>query len=299
MKRLVMIGLDGLSWRVIIQHPECAPYLDSIRCGRGGWQADVLTCVSVPIHSAPSWSTICSGELNHGIYDFNVVLPNGTRGRRITRADIQATMVWERLAGAGIDARAYSIYATLPPTTYHTEFKQDIRFALTLTRDEMRQAMNAQRDHLFECLDDGAGFVAFVNITPDKAHHMSHKAGLGNIDGALDAYTMVDEWLSDTVEKIQKRDGDVLVLSDHGLPGKGYQHETGLRIPGHHPDGMIATTAAQAPPTTTDQVAPWILDYFEVAHDQPPLKEVDNLTGLTPDEEDEINDRLRALGYIE
>jgi hypothetical protein len=213
-------------------------------------------------------------------------------------------MVWERLAGAGFDARAYSIYATLPPITYRTDFKQDIRFALTLTRDEMRQAMNAQRDHLLKCLDSGADFVAFVNITPDKAHHMSHKAGLGNIDGALDAYTMVDMWLLETVEELQQRDCDVLVLSDHGLPGRGYRHESGLKIPAHHPDGMIAFLGKEDDlvrplPLRTDRVAPWILTYFEVAHDQPPLREVDSLTGLTPDEEKEIDDRLRALGYIE
>lgn len=299
MKKLVMVGLDGLSWRVIIQHPHYAPYLDSIRREKNGWQADVLTCVSVPIHSAPSWSTICSGELNHGIYDFNVVLENGTRGRRITRADIKATMVWERLAAAGVDARAFSIYATLPPLQYRTRFDQDMKFVLTLTREEMREAIQAQRNHLLNCLDTGADFVAFVNIVPDKAHHMSHKSGQGNIDGALDAYQMVDIWLKEVVEEVQNRGADILVLSDHGLPGKGYRHETGLKIPGHHPDGIVASTAALPLPTETDKVTPWILDYFGVAPDHPPLMKPDDLTGLTETENEELENRLRELGYIE
>lgn len=298
-KRLVMIGLDGLSWQVIIQHPTYAPYLDSIRRGEGHWQADVLNCVSIP-HSAPSWSTISSGSLEHGICDFNMIMPDGSRGRRNTRADIKAAMVWERLAGAALDARAFSIYATLPPITYRTEFKQDVRFALTLTRDEMRAAMQAQQDHLLLCLDGGAQFVAFVNITPDKAHHMSHKAGLGNIDGALDAYQMVDTWLQETVREVRRQHGcDILLLSDHGLPGKGYIHPTGRRIPAHQPDGMIATTVAGPIPTRTDQVAPWILDYFRVAHDHPPLMQPDMDTGLTAAENAEIENRLRELGYLE
>lgn len=299
MKRLVMIGLDGLSWQVIIRHPYAAPYLNSIRLGEGHWQADVLNCVSIP-HSAPSWSTICSGSLKHGICDFNAILKDGSRGPRNTRADIKAALVWERLAGAGLDARAFSIYATLPPISYRTRFDQNIRFALTLTRDEMKIAMYAQQEHLLHCLDDGADFVAFVNIAPDKAHHISHKAGLGNIDGALDVYTMVDNWLQETVRKVRSlHECDILILSDHGLPGKGYRHNSGRRIPAHQYDGMIASTVTGPIPTTTDRVTPWILDYFGVAHDQPPLMETDERTGLSAAENEELENRLRELGYIE
>lgn len=97
-------------------------------------------------------------------------------------------------------------------------------------------------------------------------------------------------------------EGDIIFLSDHGEPARAFIHPTGLKIPAHKPDGMIATnipeTRLPVLPSETIDVFGAILQYYKTEDDQNAEPGPDSVE-LTAEEQKMVEDRLRDLGYLE
>jgi predicted AlkP superfamily phosphohydrolase/phosphomutase len=113
--RLVLLGLDGATWDLILPWAEQGylPALaDLLRSGAWGPLASTR-----PPASFPAWSTLLTGVHpgKHGIYDFTQRLPGTYRVAFLNATHRRAPSLWQLASQAGRCVAALGFPATYPP----------------------------------------------------------------------------------------------------------------------------------------------------------------------------------------
>lgn len=146
-RRVILLGLDGLDWRILRPLMEAGRLPNLKRLRDSGVSADLTT--TVPTYSPIIWTTILSGvgESKHGIHDFTEMYIPGLRGgvqrffnkpellpkhvgmseliyllrktpafdySKITSAHRRVKTVWNVVSEAGMRAAVLNWYATFP-----------------------------------------------------------------------------------------------------------------------------------------------------------------------------------------
>jgi predicted AlkP superfamily phosphohydrolase/phosphomutase len=291
---MILIGIDGLSWDSVNYFADYLPCLTHLQNPfNAEWSTATLHTHGIP-HTAPSWTTIFTGKSweDHKIENFTKPFSK----EYYTRNDLKHPYIWEVLQAQGKKCAAFSTYSFLPPVHFGVEVGYNLKFDLTLTHREMKEELNIKSAY-FDFLNQDLEYDLIVGtvIMLDKAHHISHKNTGHNLDGALYAYKMIDQWLNLLLSKLRGR--DIVLISDHGQPGKAFRHPDGYKIPGHRPDGIIAANFKTTLPETTIDVFNWLLDCTNSGRIE--VAPTNSKTGYTKEEEKLINERLGDLGYLE
>ncbi|MGH2779621.1 MAG: alkaline phosphatase family protein, partial [Actinomycetota bacterium] len=114
-RRTVVIGLDGVVWRVL--DPLIAegfmPRLASLR-DRGAWGVLEST---VPTYTPPAWTSAITGVNpgRHGIYGFIEGNAQSDRRGLVHSGLIEAPTIWEMANDQGVRAGMYNVPLTYPP----------------------------------------------------------------------------------------------------------------------------------------------------------------------------------------
>ena len=273
---LAVIGLDGMTWALIDRWIDDLPTFAKLK-EHYGW--GTLVCDTIA-HSAPSWTTIFTGlqPEQHGIWEYWSLIkgkehchPSQQRGRRMTRDDIKAKLLWEELEEQGLKTAALTVYATVPPLNYNCHYTQALPFTLQLTLEEVEEATKRQTMKVLELLQDGVDFLATVFIGPDKAHHVWQSRWQTR---------QVYQWMDEALAQILPEVDDWLILSDHGYPAHRVRIIYGVSIPTHDPRGIVLSSWMKDVPRRTSEITPVIRAYYESM------------------DEEHVKERLAALGYL-
>ena len=113
--RTVVIGLDGVAWRLLeplIEHGSM-PRLASLRA-RGAWGTLDST---VPTYTPPAWTSAITGVNpgRHGIYGFIEGHAQYERRQLAHAGRIEAPTIWEMANAQGLRAGIYNVPLTYPP----------------------------------------------------------------------------------------------------------------------------------------------------------------------------------------
>jgi predicted AlkP superfamily phosphohydrolase/phosphomutase len=113
--RTVVIGLDGVVWRVLdpLIDEGFMPRLASLR-DRGAW--GVLDS-TVPTYTPPAWTSAITGVNpgRHGIYGFIEGNAQSERGELVHSGRIEAPTIWDMANAQGVRAGMYNVPLTYPP----------------------------------------------------------------------------------------------------------------------------------------------------------------------------------------
>lgn len=129
MKKTVVLGLDGGTWKILKPFAEQGhmPTLKSLL--DNGVHGNLES--TMPAMTAPSWVTFVTGKHpgNHGIFDF--MLPTDTLGNMkfSTSKDIQSKTLYEMLSENGIQPILINLPGTYPP-----KLKNEITITSLLTQ---------------------------------------------------------------------------------------------------------------------------------------------------------------------
>jgi hypothetical protein len=242
---VIVIGLDGATWDVIKPNLESLPSFKKLL---GTYEHSVLECDVRPVHSAPSWATIFSGESpeKHGIRHF--VMDAGERERLIRHG----MFVWNSVARAIVMA----VPVSLPPMNVNYELRDWQKAVLPVTEDEMFASTEKLLRDTIGAIEYGeADLVAVVFAEPDRAQHMFwHEP-----QKVLAHYRSIDSALGRLIPHLK---GDFLILSDHGFTDAQETKKNGWdtvrenQTGGHHPAGMALSN--RTPPRKVSEVCRFI-----------------------------------------
>ncbi|MGH2776230.1 MAG: alkaline phosphatase family protein [Actinomycetota bacterium] len=114
-QRSVVIGLDGVTWRILDPLIESGhmPRLASLR-SRGAWGVLEST---VPTYTPPAWTSAITGVNpgRHGIYGFIEGHAQNERHELVHSGRIEAPTIWEMARAQGLRAGVYNVPLTYPP----------------------------------------------------------------------------------------------------------------------------------------------------------------------------------------
>ncbi|MGH2698278.1 MAG: alkaline phosphatase family protein, partial [Actinomycetota bacterium] len=114
-QRSVVIGLDGVAWRVLeplIDNGQM-PRLASLR-EQGAWGVLAST---VPTYTPPAWTSAITGVNpgRHGIYGFIEGHAQYERRELVHSGRIESPTIWEMARAQGLRAGIYNVPLTYPP----------------------------------------------------------------------------------------------------------------------------------------------------------------------------------------
>lgn len=115
MRRLILVGLDGLGFETIGQWKE-EGYLPTLAyLIKEGVSGDLEALP--PPYTASSWPTIMTGrDLDkHGVFDFFGLKGNDYAPRLANSLDVKAPFLWEYLSHAGLSSIVINVPMTYPP----------------------------------------------------------------------------------------------------------------------------------------------------------------------------------------
>jgi len=114
-QRSVVIGLDGVSWRILDPLIENGhmPRLASMR-EKGAWG---LLESTVPTYTPPAWTSAITGVNpgRHGIYGFIEGHAQNERRELVHSGRIEAPTIWEMARAQGVRSGIYNVPLTYPP----------------------------------------------------------------------------------------------------------------------------------------------------------------------------------------
>ncbi len=114
-KRLLVIGIDGGTWRVLdrLLEEHRLPVLQGLI--QTGLKNDLIS--TIPPITAAAWSSFQTGVHpgKHGVYDFIALDVQNKRAVLVNSRAIQAPTLWELLSRAGKQAVVINVPLTFPP----------------------------------------------------------------------------------------------------------------------------------------------------------------------------------------
>jgi predicted AlkP superfamily phosphohydrolase/phosphomutase len=114
-RRVLLIGLDGATWRLLdpMMEKGVLPNLARLRAG-GAWGELEST---IPPVTAPAWTTFQTGVLpgKHGVYAFNQYRKQSYRTTFVSSHDIRLPVIWELASDNDKRAVVVNVPLTYPP----------------------------------------------------------------------------------------------------------------------------------------------------------------------------------------
>ncbi|MFC6723443.1 alkaline phosphatase family protein, partial [Halobium palmae] len=243
-ERTFVLGLDGVPWYLLERYVEDGELPNFQRLMEEGSSGPLRS--TVPATTSLAWPSIATGTWadQHGSYYFQRV----TRDHRIrmnTSADIRVPTLWDVIPSSVVgnvpmtyparEIDGTMVTGMLTPdldadgSTWPPEYKEEInreipeyRIALqwpSYTDDKGAflgdfEAMVNARQRLMNKLLDAEEWrlFFFVFTAPDRLQHLFWED-----DVLLDHYRHLDEILGELLDRLDRMDANLFVVSDHGF----------------------------------------------------------------------------------
>lgn len=247
-KRVIVIGMDGLSWSVI-DALLADGRLPSFRQALSSGAAAILRSTTPPLTPA-AWSTLFSGlpPSEHRVFDFTAREVGSYVFRLCSSTDRRARMVWSVAGAKGRKVVVINVPMTYPPTAVNGLMVSGmdaprLRGAVEPERATARILATAPDyavDVMSHWFDDREVFHARLR----SMHHARHRVALDLLDSSAadlficvyvladrvqhvewseppspavcSAYEALDRVLGDYLDRIGEGD-TLMVVSDHGF----------------------------------------------------------------------------------
>jgi predicted AlkP superfamily phosphohydrolase/phosphomutase len=243
---LIVIGLDGATWRMIKPNLDSLPAFKALL---GAHKHSTLVCDVRPVHSAPSWATIFSGlkPSEHGITYF--VMDAKAREELLAKK----IFVWDRVRRAIV----MGVPVALPPLNKNYQLRDWEKHVLSVKSEEMLESTRKLCSDVAGAIEYGeADLVAAVFSEPDRAQHMFwHEPA-----SVLRHYRSVDGALAKLMPLLEGK--DFLIVSDHGFTDAQETKKNNWdtvrenQSGGHHPEGIAISNLE--PPRKVSEVCGFI-----------------------------------------
>ncbi len=196
---MLVIGLDGATWKVIQPNLENLPNIK--RLIREGKAATVIV-KGKPL-SVPLWCSIFSGKTpeEHGHEGFMI------NDQLLHRDDIHLDFIWDTLAKKGYKVFALNIPFVLPPYSFRVQYKP-VGYGLPETEEEWSEELEEVTKCARKILEQKPDLLCVVYTLLDRVQHYYW----GEKEVA-EWYQRVDV----KIGELLKYDTKVIVLSDHGF----------------------------------------------------------------------------------
>ncbi|MFC6765382.1 alkaline phosphatase family protein [Natrinema soli] len=255
--RVVFLGIDGVPYELIAEHPDVFPNLTEIeRTGSGGQISSI-----VPPESSACWPSLTTGKNpgQTGVYGFQdrktetyeTYVPMGSH--------VAADRVWDIVTNHGRDAAVFNVPVTFPPSSRVQrqvsgflspsvadaasstalqqtleKFDYQIDVDAQLGHDDEKDAfidnahdtLEARRDAFVHYLDQDDWDLFFgVFMTTDRVNHFlfgDYATDGEYADEFLEFYRTLDEYIGDVRDRLDD-DTTLVVASDHGFTQLEYE----------------------------------------------------------------------------
>lgn len=199
---LLVVGIDAATWDIIDAHIDDLP---TFRRLKEEGDASTLVLDQKP-WSASCWTSMFSGLTTeeHGHTDFH------EDGEILTRDDVDAEFVWDRLDADGYDVKALNVPFVVPPYNFNVEFEPPAHGAPT-DLDEMAAEIEEVTDRAVAVLEEDLDLFVACYVSLDKLQHFHWGE-----DVVPEYYEKVDAALAEYVDAADK----LIVISDHGFTDK-------------------------------------------------------------------------------
>lgn len=202
---MLVIGVDAANWTIIKPNLDKLPNFKKLmEAGRHG-----TIHLNIKPLSAISWCSMFSGKKpeEHGHESFV------KNGEPKVREDIPVDFVWDLLTEKGYKVKALNIPFVYPPFNFNCDFTP-VKHGLGLNGPELEKQNNKLTGKSLEVVRGGDYDVFIVVFTAlDKLQHFHW----GETDFLVKWYQKIDKTLGELMKYEQKRDGKLLVVSDHGF----------------------------------------------------------------------------------
>lgn len=255
--RVVFIGIDGVPYSLIEEHPDVFPNLHEI--GATGTTTDISSIV--PPESSACWPSLTTGTNpgKTGVFGFQDRKPDTYETYIPMGAHVHGERAWDTVTAAGRSATVLNVPVTYPPSTEiqrmvsgflspsieeaasSDEVRRTLdRFAYQVDADaslghdsdksgfvEDAQATLAARHRTFCHYLDADDWDLFVGVfmTPDRVNHFlfgDYATDGPYADDFLDFYRTLDQYIGEIHDRLDDRT-TLIVASDHGFTH--LQHE--------------------------------------------------------------------------
>lgn len=231
MTKLLIIGLDAATWRVIKPNLDQLPYFKKLM-DEGGYKT-IITQDAVL--SPAIWCTIFSGKTlaEHGHKKYVV------DDKLQTRKDIKVQFVWDILNDK-FDIRALQTPFIIPPYNFNCEYKA-IGHGVSYDLDELEQDADKLAFKSLEILKQSPDIFIVVFNHLDRLQHFHWGESL-----ILAWYKKMDKILG----MLSKYGEKLIIVSDHGFCSRGEakvqtlpdKNDKGEPLKGDHHEQAILIT---------------------------------------------------------
>ncbi len=249
MGRIVILGIDGLGWKVSLKLRPVMPCLDRL--------LSVAICRKLsstfPPATAPSWFSIATGldPIDEGLYDFFVPCCEGDsiRLRLVSSRDFEGRSIWDYASRLGLSLALVAYPLFYPPypvngvvitglgsprdlaETYPPELEDELKSRGLLYRtyipyQDYENVENFLRDctenvskirKLLDVLINKFDIVIAVIQASDWVLHRCFKMLEERSESFERFWEEVDRTIERAVEHVEESNGDLLIVSDHGF----------------------------------------------------------------------------------
>jgi predicted AlkP superfamily phosphohydrolase/phosphomutase len=238
----VVVGLDGIPWSLIERWTEEGHLPNFARLREEG-AAGPCRSTNPPL-TALAWPSIATGVRpdKHGLYAFSKLAPNYSHTLNTSRDRTHPAM-WDALRSVvvnvpmtypasdidGVMVTGMMTPEDSPRFTHPPEFRDQLKRdhpdyktglnwsdyygrtdALASDLGDVLATRRALMTDLFESTEFELFFVVYTE--PDRLQHL-----VWDLDVLLDHYQLLDEMLGDAIDHVEREDGTLYVVSDHGF----------------------------------------------------------------------------------
>ena len=255
--RVAFLGIDGVPYRLIADHPEVFENLHAIASEGTGGMIDSI----VPPESSACWPALTTGtnpgktgvygfqDREMGSYDTNIPMGNHVRSERL----------WDRVTDDGRDASVFNVPVTFPPSkriqrqvsgflspsveeaassselrdtlaTFDYRIDADAELGHAENKEAFienaHETLEARQDAFRHYVDEDDWDLFFgVYMTTDRVNHFlfgEYATDGRYAEAFLEFYRTLDEYIGEIRKRLDD-DTTLVVASDHGFTRLQYE----------------------------------------------------------------------------
>jgi len=253
MTKLLTIGIDGATWKMIKPNLDKLPNLKRLM-GEGSYKS---IFVKDDIVLSPAiWCTIFSGKTSqeHGHQKFVV------NNKLQTREDIKVDFVWDIL-NKNHDVRVLQVPFIAPPYNFNADY-EPVGYGVSSDLEELKEDTEKLFQKSLEVLKENPEILIVVFGALDRVQHFHWGEPL-----LLDWYIKLDEIVGKLVEYGEK----IIIVSDHGFCSRGEakvqtlpdKNDRGEPLKGdHHEEAILITKNVDYPIESHKDIFSAIINSF-------------------------------------
>lgn len=232
MTKLLTIGIDGATWKVIEPNLDKLPNFKKLM--EEGNYKSIFVKDDIVI-SAAVWCTIFSGKTTQEHNHRKFVVDNKLQ----TRKDVKVDFVWDIL-NRDHDIRVLQVPFVAPPYNFNTDYKP-VGYGVSSDLKELEEDTEKLFRKSIEVLKENPEIFMVVFGALDRVQHFHWGEPI-----LLDWYKKVDE----IIGELSKYGEKIIIISDHGFCSRGKakvqtlpdKNDKGEPLKGdHHEEAILIT----------------------------------------------------------